>query len=167
MVDACRKGGMVEYAGIEEAAVIMQDGSAVKFKNPKLFGAQQAAAWCLLGATTATRRELLPAELQGGGGGAGAYSGGAGAYGGGGGSRQAAPSNNPSPEQMQQIMSFLMSKGFSQDDLQNPAKQAEISEALQKSGLMGNVPGASSAAAEEDKAPALSTNFEDVADDAD
>ena len=146
---------MQEYTGIEEAAVIMQDGSAVKFKNPKLLGSQPANAWCLLGATTATRREMLARDMQGisGAGGAG---------------MPRAPASNtgqPSVDQMQQIMTFLSSKGFTQEDLQNPAKQIEISAALQASGLMPGMP-SSASAAETSSAPTL-TSFEDVADDAD
>ena len=157
MVDACKKGGLNEYAGIDEAAVVLKDGSATKFKNPKLFGSNAANAWCLFGATTAMRVDQLPGDLQGNGrrGTTGAGSGSRGASG---------MEAQPTPQQMQQIVSYLSSKGFSQEDLQNPAKQGEIQAALLQMQGSGGIPGAR---AEDDDVPEVSADFQAVADDAD
>ena len=122
--EICKKAGLQEIQAMDEANIIMNDGSVVQFTGPKVRGSMPANSFVLFGTSSQTTISKLSAEMRGEG--AGARSAGAGG----------APQLPPQLENALKKFQTAMEKaGISQNDMQDPAKQSKVQAALANAGL--------------------------------
>jgi hypothetical protein len=169
--EVAKKAGLQEIPAMDEANIIMNDGSVIQFANPKVRGSMPANAFVLHGSTVQTNINKLTPDMRGEF--AAQNPGGAGGFGG----------MNPQLQQLlMKLQNAMSSSGLSDKDLQDPSKQSVVQEALLKAGLtpeeMGmltgmvggagadsEAAGAGAAAGGDEDMPELSGgNFEDVSD---
>jgi len=118
VAEVSRKAGLQDIGGIDEADIIMNDGTVTQLINPRLRGSMQANAWVLVGSSTQTDVSKLTPDMRGEGGG--------GAAGG------IPPYFESAIRKMQMA---LQASGLSQEDLANPEKGALVQQALESAGL--------------------------------
>jgi len=164
VTEITKKAGLQEIGQVEEANIIMNDGSVVQFSNPKVRGLLPANAFVLHGNTTQKNVNMLAPDMKG----EGARTGGL--------NSSMSSTFGATVEKIKRVMER---EKLTLDDLQNSAKQTQIQEAFAKAGvtdeemaMMGSMmrggSGPESAAPEgddDDNMPELTgKNFEEVSD---
>lgn len=167
--EVAKKAGLQEIPAMDEANIIMNDGSVTQFTNPKVRGSMPANAFVLHGSTVQTNISKLTPDMRG----EFAQNPGAGGLGG----------MSPQLQQMlMKLQSAMTASGLSDKDLQDPSKQATVQQALLKAGLTpeemamltgmagaaggaeADATGAAAAGGDDDMPELSGGNFEDVSD---
>ena len=123
--EICKKAGLQEIQAMDEANIIMNDGSVIQFTNPKVRGSMPSNSFVLFGSSAQTNINKLSADMRGEG--AARSSGPAGA-----GASQFPPEFETALKKFQMAMEKA---GLKQNDLQDPAKQNKVQAALTNAGL--------------------------------